>query len=165
MELKVVFQEITDDFIAVMEMLDENELNTKPTNRGWSPGQIGDHIYRSYASAETMVGRTELTVREPDEKIQSIKEVFTDFTIQMESPIEILPSEQRLDKSVLLLNLRDRIAQIKEIIHTRDLSKTCLDFVIPEYGAFTRLEWAWFNTYHTQRHLHQLKNTINAIPV
>lgn len=162
MELSEAFQQATGEFIALMQTLDENELNMKPAHGGWSPGQIGDHIHKSYASAETMIGRTESTNREPDEKIPSIRDVFMDFTIRMESPIAILPSERRLDKSVLLASLRNRVAQITEIINTRDLSKTCLDFVIPEYGAFTGLEWAWFNTYHTQRHLHQLKETIQA---
>lgn len=162
-ELTDAFQQATGTFITLMEKLDENALNKKSAQGGWTPGQIGDHILRSYASAETMTGRTESTNREPDEKVPSIKEVFTDFTIRMDSPTAVLPSRQPLDKSVLLASLRDRVAQMRETIDTQDLSKTCLDFVIPEYGAFTRLEWAWFNTYHTQRHLRQLKSVIGAL--
>ncbi|WP_316836750.1 DinB family protein [Pedobacter nutrimenti] len=163
MELDKAFQQATSEFITLLETMDENELNRKPKHGAWSPGQIGDHLFKSYASAETMTGRTEPTHREPDEKVQSIKDLFTDFDIKMKSPEAILPSEEHLDPSRLLENLRDRTAQIVTIIDTRDLSKTCLDFVIPQYGAFTRLEWAWFNTYHTQRHLHQLKNVIQSI--
>ena len=162
-DLREAFQQATEQMIALLETLDENELNLKPTNGGWTPGQISDHIHKSYASARTMIGHTESTNRAPDEKVQSIKDIFTDFTIQMKSPVAILPTEQRLDKSMVLSNLRDRVKQINEIINTQDLSKICLDFIIPEYGAFTVLEWAWFNTYHTQRHLHQLKNVINDI--
>ncbi|MGO1243944.1 MAG: DinB family protein [Sphingobacterium sp.] len=163
MKLSEAFQQATDEFITLIETLDEDELNMKPEYGRWSPGQISDHIHKSYASAETMIGHTESTNRAPEEKVSSIRNVFTDFTIQMQSPKAILPSEQHLDKSRLLMNLQNRVAQIMEIINTRDLSETCLDFVIPEYGAFTRLEWAWFNTYHTQRHLHQLKDVIHDI--
>ncbi|MGO3653762.1 MAG: hypothetical protein ACTJFN_05275, partial [Sphingobacterium sp.] len=43
-----------------------------------------------------------------------------------------------------------------------DLSLTCIDFSIPEYGEFTRFEWIWFNIYHTQRHMLQLESMILA---
>ncbi|WP_270087127.1 DinB family protein [Sphingobacterium sp. SYP-B4668] len=163
MELSKAFQQVTSEFIALMDTLDENELNRKPNEGGWSPGQVGDHIYRSYASAGTMAGRTGPTYREPDEKVPSIKAIFTDFTTQMESPVAVLPSEKHLDKHLLMTGLRNRTAQMIAIINTRDLSATCLDFAIPEYGPFTGMEWGWFNTYHTQRHLHQLKNIISSI--
>lgn len=163
MKLDKVFQQVTEEFISLIDSLDENELNTKPEAEDWSPGQIGDHILKSYASVEIMVGRTESTHRQPDEKVSTIKNIFTDFTIRMKSPQAILPSEKRLDKHRLLKNLRDRTAQISTIIKTKNLSDICVDFIIPEYGAFTVLEWAWFNTYHTLRHLHQLKNVIQSI--
>ncbi len=163
MELSKTFQQVTNEFIALMEALDENELNRKPSYGDWSPGQIGDHIYKSYAPVEIMTGRTEPTDREPNEKMPSIKAIFTDFTIRMESPTAILPSEKHLNKHRLMTNLHNRTAQMITIINTRDLSATCLDFAIPEYGPFTGLEWAWFNTYHTQRHLHQLKKVISSI--
>ncbi|MBB2951714.1 MULTISPECIES: DinB family protein [Sphingobacterium] len=163
MELNKAFQQITEDFISLLDSLDENELNTKPKADDWSPGQIGDPILKSYASAEVMNGRTESTHREPDEKVTTIKDTFTDFTIRMKSPQAILPSEKRLDKQRLLQNLRDRTAQIETIIKEKNLSDTCIDFAIPEYGPFTVLEWAWFNTYHTQRHVHQLKDMIQSI--
>ena len=145
-ELSKAFERATNEFIELIESLNEDELNIIPEYGGWSPGMIGDHICKSYASAETMTSRTELTNREPDEKVPSIRDVFMNFMIRIESPKAILPSEKRIDKSRLLESLRGRVAQITEIINTSDLSEICLDYVIVEYGAFTRLEWAWFNT-------------------
>ncbi|MGO1866936.1 MAG: hypothetical protein ACTH0U_01705, partial [Sphingobacterium sp.] len=58
--------------------------------------------------------------------------------------------------------LEDRIEQIKKVIQNKDLSLTCIDFSIPEYGEFTRFEWIWFNIYHTQRHMLQLESMILA---
>lgn len=162
-ELRAAFKQATSEFIALIETLDENQLNEIHQYGGWSAGMIGNHIWKSYASAETMMGRTESTNREPDEKVALIRDIFTDFSIRMESPIAILPTKQRIDKARLLESLRDRVTQMLEIIDTRDLSEICLDFAIPEYGAFTGLEWAWFNTYHTLRHLRQLQDVINAI--
>lgn len=89
MELTEAFQQATGEFITLIQKLDEKELNMKPRYGGWSPGQIGDHIHKSYAAAETMIGRTESTNREPDEKVPAIKDVFTDFTIQMANPSTI----------------------------------------------------------------------------
>ncbi len=37
MELNKAFQQITEDFISLLDSLDENELNTKHKADDWSP--------------------------------------------------------------------------------------------------------------------------------
>lgn len=159
-----VFEWTTQEFLKLLHPLTENALNFKFSDQSWSPGQIGHHILKSYASVETLLGKTRSTMRKTDENISKIKEIFLDYSIQMQSPEFVIPTNKPINKAELLTKLENRIIQITEVIKTTDLSLTCIDFAIPEYGEFTRLEWIWFNIYHTQRHTHQLKSTIQGIP-
>lgn len=157
------FTDTTDELLQLLSSLTEEQLNVTPSEGGWTAGQLGDHLYRSYSVMEILNGNVESTDRKPDQKLTEIEKLFLDFSIQMDSPKEILPSNKHIEKSPLLDRLQERIELQKGIIRTKDLTKVCLDFEIPEYGPFTRLEWIGFNTVHTQRHIHQLKNIIQRL--
>lgn len=151
------FHKITSSLMKTLTNLTEEQLNFYP-KKGWSAAQVGEHLLKSYASVETLNGKTKETDRSIDQKLEPIKTLFLDMSIKMESPKEILPSKKKINKKELVKNLENRIAQIKEVIQNKDLSLICTDYSIPEYGEFTRYEWIWFNIYHTQRHLYQLEN-------
>ncbi len=157
------FTDATDELLHLLSSLTEAKLNTTPFENSWTAGQIGDHLYRSYSVMDILTGNVEDADRAPDEKLPEIQKLFLDFSIKMDSPKEILPTTKPINKVDLIEGLKKRISSQKEIILSEDLSKLCLDFEIPEYGPFTRLEWIGFNTVHTQRHLHQLKNVIQEI--
>lgn len=157
------FETTTDELVDLLSSLTEEQLNSLPFENSWTAGQVGDHLYRSYSVMEILNGNVESTDRKPDEKLPEIEKLFLDFSIQMESPKEILPSNESIGKEGLLGRLQERIELQKDIIRSKDLSKVCLDFEIPEYGPFTRLEWIGFNTVHTQRHVHQLRKIIQNL--
>ena len=48
--------------------------------------------------------------------------------------------------------------KIREAAKTLKMSEICSAFSFPLYGELTRLGFMWFIVYHTQRHIHQLKN-------
>jgi hypothetical protein len=81
----------------------------------------------------------------------------------MNSPEAILPATSPVDKEIILYSLKNRIEQLKKVIQTKDLSKTCTGFIIPGLWEFTRLEWIHFVLYHTQRHIHQMKNIFEIV--
>jgi len=153
------FHQTTLSLLKLLISLSEEQLNFQSKDV-WSAGQIGEHILKSYASVQTLNGNTEKTVRPFDQKLEPIKTLFLDTSIKMDSPEAILPSKDRIVKKDLIKALEDRIEQMKEVIQHKDLSLTCIDFTIPEYGEFTRFEWIWFNIYHTQRHVYQIENII-----
>lgn len=153
------FHKTTLSLLKALTSLTEEQLNFCP-KKGWSAGQIGEHILKSYASVQTLNGNTEQTLRPFDQKLEPIKTLFLDTSIKMDSPTAILPSQEKIIKKDLIKGLEDRIEQLKKVIQNKDLALTCTDFSIPEYGEFTRFEWVWFNIYHTQRHLHQLEKII-----
>ena len=153
------FHETTSQLLSLLNSLSEEQLNIQP-KEGWSAGQFGGHLLKSYAFIETVKGKTKKTERPIDQKLERIKILFSDTSIKMDAPKAILPSKERTVKKDLIKGLEDRIEQIKKVIQTKDLALTCIDFSIAEYGEFTRYEWIWFNIYHTKRHIHQLENMI-----
>ncbi|MBE7641107.1 MULTISPECIES: DinB family protein [Salegentibacter] len=151
------FHKITLRLLKILAALSEEQINSSP-NKGWSPGQLGEHLLKSYASVDTLNGKTKRTNRPMGQKLGPVKTLFLDISIKMDSPEAILPTQERIIKKDLIEALKDRVEQIKEVIKNKDLSLTCTDFSIPEYGEFTRYEWIWFNIYHTHRHILQLEN-------
>jgi hypothetical protein len=162
-ELLYKFDTVTQELDQLLSSLNEGQLNRIPFKNSWTAGQVGDHLARSYAVIAVLNGNVAPTQRPPDQKLAEVEKLFLNFDIKMESPTEILPSRSPIEKDSLLASLKKRIAEQREVILHKDLSKTCLDFAIPEYGPFTRWEWIGFSTVHTQRHLHQLKNIIQAL--
>ena len=154
------FDAVTQELLELLSPLSDTALNKIPFENSWTAGQLGDHLYKSYNVIGLLNGRVKDTERSPDQKLKEIRKQFLDFSIKMESPKAVLPTENPINKQELLKGLKDRIEQQREVIINKNLSKTCLDFEITGYGPFTRLEWIGFNTVHTQRHLHQLKNIL-----
>ncbi len=76
----------------------------------------------------------------------------------MKSPDFIIPAEKNYEKDKLTKTLENFRSKINLAMETMDLSKTCLAFELPVLGFLTRLESIYFILYHTQRHIHQMKN-------
>jgi len=107
---------------------------------------------------KTINGSVAETERAPDALKDKIKASFLDFTIKMKSPDFIIPADKNYKKDELLKILENFRLKINLAIETLDLTKTCLAFELPVLGFLTRLEAIYFILFHTQRHIHQLKN-------
>lgn len=154
----------TDALMQLLTPLSEEQLNKVPFDGSWTAAQLGDHLYKSYGLVTVLNGRTEATVRLPEEKIGPVKDVFLNFEIKMKSPDFIVPGSGHFNKTMLLEGLTKRINGIKDFIRLKeDLTLTCLDFALPNAGTLTRMEWIEFMTVHTIRHVHQLKGIVAAL--
>lgn len=162
-EIQSKVEEATSELLHLISSLTTEQLNQKPDGGGWSAGQVGEHLLKSYGVVELLRGRTKPTTRPIDEKIQELKSVFLNFDIKLESPEFIIPSEKHIERDVLLERLGEKINAIVGFSKEHDLSATCLDFELPGTGAMTKLEWLHFVTYHTQRHNHQMKKIIEKV--
>ncbi|MGY4535621.1 hypothetical protein ACVW0P_000015 [Mucilaginibacter sp. UYNi724] len=162
-EISNRFDKTTDELIDLLTPLTPEQLNTVPFENSWTAGQVGDHLIKSYDAAGVLNGHTKAADRAPDEKSAEVSKLFLDFTIKMESPKEILPTNDTINKGDLLTSLKTQIAPLREVIVNKDLTEICLDYAIPGFGEFTRMEWIGFFTVHTQRHIHQLKNIISKV--
>ncbi|WP_440120964.1 DinB family protein [Tenacibaculum sp. Ill] len=153
----------TKELLRLLSLLTEEELNKKTNEGDWTAAQIGEHLNKSYALSKVLNGKVKETKRSPNEKLQEVQELFLNLDVKMSSPKEIIPTEEFIDKENLLIELRSKIQWVNDFSRKADLSKLCLDFKIPELGAFTRLEWIGFNTVHTKRHIYQIKQIIRSL--
>jgi hypothetical protein len=64
---------------------------------------------------------------------------------------------------VLIQSAADTMDAFIRAVQTLDLTSTCLEFELPGFGKFTRMEWGNFILYHSQRHIHQMKNIMRKI--
>ncbi len=163
-ELLSALTHTTDELMQFLTPLTEEQLNTIPFEGSWTPGQLGDHLFKSYGIATVLNGKTAETTRPAEEKIGPIKDLFLNFDVKMQSPDFIVPGTGPFDKTILVSGLSKRISGIKDFIKAgEDLSLTCLDFELPNAGKLTRTEWIQFLTVHTMRHVHQLKKIVAAL--
>ncbi|MET0466961.1 MAG: DinB family protein [Chitinophagaceae bacterium] len=142
--------------------LTQEELNTVPFEGSWTPGQLSEHLEKSYG-IETLYAETADTSRDPAAMVESIRALFLDFSTKMQSPDFIYPRGDHYNKGEVCRLLKSRWTDIRKAATTLDLSKTCLSFEFPGSGPLTRFEWLSFFVIHTQRHLHQLRNMEKAL--
>ena len=148
---------VTAELLEVLSTFDQAALNTIPFAGSWTAAQVAEHILKSDQGVlKTLHGRVKPTERPPDAGLEGLKATFLNFTTKLKSPEFILPSPAAQNKETLLQSLQSTRSSISRAADTLDLTQTCLD--MPVLGEITRLELIHFVIYHTQRHIHQLRN-------
>jgi hypothetical protein len=150
-----------EEFISHISELTNEELNTIPFAGSWTAGQVADHILKSTDGVPD--NRTEQVSRPPDQQVEAIKTTFLDFTIKFQSPEFVIPAPGPFETDVIIAELERIKRQNVAIALTKDLSGLCTEFDFPGFGHLTRYEWLKFIVFHTQRHIHQLKQIKNAL--
>ncbi len=149
---------------AVLAEFSEGELNTAPYQGSWTAAQTTQHIVLVCSGyPELFAGKTEKTIRKPDEKIKEIERIFLDFDTKMEAPDFTKPEIKDYSKNSLTLSLLTIESDLLKASENCDLTLTCLDFEVPGFGKFTILEWINFGLIHTQRHTKQLHDIFNYV--
>jgi len=92
--------------------------------------------------------------------VQKLKEIFLNFDSKLQSPKFILPTQERYSRKQLITELRDSVEQIKELSARIDVAEM-IDHRV--FGGITKFEILHFVVYHTQRHIHQLKNIFKSV--
>jgi hypothetical protein len=152
------FDETTSGLLTTLAAFDATTINRAPSNGGWTAGQVGEHLLKSYGIAELLERNAEPAGRPAHEKIEQLKSIFLNFEIKLSSPPDILPSASPKDRDLLLKALSERIRQIRRLTATKDPTGLCAAYELPVMGALTRLEWIYFAVFHTRRHIRQLQN-------
>jgi hypothetical protein len=153
-ELKKTF----DELIQLISSASEKELNEVPFEESWTAAQVAEHLLKSYGIIDILNAPQTKTERSPFEKVELLRSIFLNFDIKVKSGPSLFPSDDVINKEELLNTLEKRIAEINEIIRTKDLSELCESINAPRFGTMTKLEWLHLILYHTQRHNRQIKN-------
>lgn len=157
--LAVQLQSVADDLIQTLDFIRQEDINRIPFQGSWTAAQVGEHIVLSVSSITALLkGNSGTTNRAPDKYIQALKDMFLDLNLKFTSAPSITPDDKYYDKDILTAKLQIVFDEMLEVIDTKDLTDSCLESEFPGMGHLTRLEWLYQTLYHTQRHVHQLKN-------
>jgi hypothetical protein len=153
------FNETFSDLEDTISLFDDYRFNQIPFEGSWTPGQVVEHIKLANGGfVHVLNGEVATTERPIDEKVATLKDIFLNFNTKLKSPDFIKPPIHDYDKEQLLVEISAIKKKIAKEIPALDLSKTCMSFELPGMGHLTRLEAIYFVIFHTQRHVHQLKN-------
>jgi len=157
-EIITEFETTLSEFITTLSSFSQEQFNTHPFEGSWTAGQVGEHVRKSLKRGVVLLTtNTKPSERPPDQLIEEIKNLFLNFSTKIKSPEFIIPAEMNYNKDILIQELSGA-KEIGKVAKPLDLSELCLSFAFPVLGHLTRLEIIHFYTYHTQRHIHQLKN-------
>ena len=151
-ELKETF----DSMVRILADFKEQEINNRPFPGSWTAGQVARHIILSSAGLPDK--NVVIAGRSYDQKVNSIRNLFLDFSQKFPAAKLIQPDEGPFDKEVLLTKLKANLDALIHVTQTRDLKALCPDVEVPGFGSLTRYEWLKLIVYHTQRHTQQLRN-------
>ncbi len=160
-EIHIDIDETLSELLKTVSGFEQEKFNIVPESGGWTPGQITQHVVLSISGfVDLMKGPAQHTNRKADEHVDTIKNIFLNFTRKLKSPDFIIPEAKDYNKEDLLNTLRKLKSALEEIIETADLNETCTAFGLPTLGNLTRQEALAFVVYHTKRHIHQLEKRI-----
>ncbi|HEY1114521.1 MAG TPA: DinB family protein [Chitinophagaceae bacterium] len=133
-------------------------VNTSPFPGSWTSGQLVRHLVMANGGClEEINGPVQETTRPINTGVESIRNVFLDFSTKMTAPEFVVPPAIAYEKEEGLASLDEIRQGLLAGLDTLDLSKTCLLFELPVLGFLTRWEILHFVVYHTRRHIQQLK--------
>lgn len=162
-----VQKNIVDTFKKLNEILSafsEEEFNTVPYRGSWTAGQQVQHLILACSGyPELFAGKTERTIRKPDEHVKKLEALFLNFTIKMDCPDFLRPAITDYNKNSLTLALLKIESDLLKAADIYDLTLTCLDFQLPNFEKFTIYEWINFALVHVQRHTKQLNDIFRYV--
>ena len=160
-ELLSSLDETWNELLQLISSVDESSINKVPFENSWTVGQLATHIIKSNTGMATVLKKEGKTPeRDPAEGAAKMKKIFLDFTAKYNAPEFIIPEDQEYQKESLLNDLDESIRQLKEEYVKQNLPQL---LTVEIFGEVTKLELYYFVLYHTQRHIHQLKNILKAL--
>ena len=160
-ELFVSLDEISSELLQLISSADSTTVNTVPFKDSWTAAQLASHVTKSNkAIAQALNMEVQSAERNPGERVEELKAMFLDFSTKFQSPEFIRPKQDIYQKDTLIAELKKSIEHMKELRSKIHLSEI---LSLPAFGEITKLELLHFVLYHTQRHVHQLKNIFQKL--
>lgn len=151
-------KESTRELLRTISKFPEEHFNIVPPDGGWSAGQVAEHLIKVETGVVRLfAGDTEPCERNPEKKIDVIKERSLNFETKINAVSSTVPDDKPKDKEVVLDKLQDIRQRLIGMIELHDLSEKITGLAHPVFGSLTRIEWIYFNIYHAKRHLQQIK--------
>ena len=147
----------TKKLLQVIASFTAEHFNQKPSETAWSPAQVAEHLVKVDSSTiKALSGESIPTNRPPEQKIPLLKGAMEDDTKRV-APDLVLPSGENRTPQELMEQLQTQKELMVKAIEESDMTEACTSFKHPALGIMTKIEWVYFNIYHTERHLKQMQ--------
>ncbi len=156
--------ENTDSLLQELAGFNHQNFSIKPSATEWSAAELTEHlllIERNVVKA--LKGNANTTERAIDAKLVLLKMALANTTQKIQAPEMVVPHSATANRQEMLEEIRNLREEQASLIAGCDMSLTCLEFKHPMMGTMTRYEWVYFNIYHTERHLHQLRRIARQV--
>lgn len=148
----------TNSLLDVLSVIPKEIFNEHPYRGGWTVGKVGEHLIKvETGTVRLFTGPSKASERDAGEKIEHIRSRMMDFETKMTAYGPIIPNDEQKDKTKVLEKLQDIRQQLLGFIDIQDLTKMITGFEHPIFGPLTRVEWIYFNIYHSRRHVKQIE--------
>ena len=157
-----LFTALDDTWNELIIRVSDNSYaaNEIPFDGSWTIAQLATHITKSNkAITQGMYMNGKPADRDPEAGVPDLKKMFLDFERKFPSPDFIVPEERDYIREDVISSLTNSINNLKDDRSNQNLFEV-INMKI--FGEVTKLELLHFVLYHTQRHVHQLKNIQKA---
>ncbi|MEM5017241.1 DinB family protein [Metabacillus indicus] len=154
---------VREELIRETEQMTDEQLNKKPSQDVWSPGQILDHLYLM----ETVItGGLKHVLMNGEKKEASEKplQLVIDRSRKVPAPENLKPAEGPFSKEELFSKLdrsRRELINFAETAPEQELEEKAMKH--PHLGDLSLKQWIEFIGYHEKRHLLQLLEVRSAV--
>ncbi|MGA2669710.1 MAG: DinB family protein [Ignavibacteria bacterium] len=156
--IKQELRENTNKLIEYIREVDNYVLLRRPSIYVWSIMDCYEHIEKLEKSLKKIfLGKTEITERNPTEKIEKIGNRFSDFEHKFTAGEPIQPKGEFQDKEQVMREIKNNREELLSLIHDGTWADLCLGYEHSLLGFLTKIEWLYFCIFHSDRHLHQMK--------
>lgn len=158
--LKAMYQQLCNDYIAILQSLSDDQINKSPNSGGWSAGQVISHITKANQSS-FLGAKGEVCNRDIGEKLAELELTFLNFDIKMESPDFILPDLKNFTRDECIQNITQCFQSLIDAVGDSKMD----EILNSPLGVLTKWEIANFVIFHSKRHLYQLKNILKSLQI
>ncbi len=159
-----ILSETSDTVSAISDLMaavDEEMVNTIPFDGSWTAPQLLRHVSKSMQGmAKAMKMEAKPATRNPEERIEGLKNVFLNFSKKLTQPDFLIPENQVYKKQPAIDELNKSFSEFKANASRANLNEQVEGLPL---GPITKLEIIHFVLFHTQRHLYQMENICAAL--
>ena len=155
--------EIRKELFQTIEGLTDEKFNKNPSNGGWSPKQIFEHLVRMETVIATNIARE---LKNPESLKVKKKPIglSTSRLIKVEAPGYTVPTEDYKSKQEMKKELHDSRLFLLDVYEssTKEVFRE-KSFKHPIFGQVPLIQWFPFVGLHEKRHFKQLNKTIKML--
>ena len=150
---------VTEKLVQQLQQFTPAAFVIKPNEQCWSAAEVAEHLL-IVSKNVTRVLQADGAVpdRAPDAKLAVIQEALLDRATRREAPDNVRPTGSMQDQQELITGLQKQMQLLAQVVEEKEQNELCAIYPHPRLGRLTRLEWAYFIVYHTERHCKQMED-------